>query len=176
MVYQTTWLLLNSAPQPEYTGFVFSSTITSYSFHYYLTYQSVLPSKRLEWLKKFRVVHLTLFLLGLAGVIIFGFKLLPHWPWLILAAVATFLYSAPKIPHPLFRSLRKIAIGKTIFLAFIWMYVTTMLPVIVAGQSSTAEYWIFAINRFFFIYAICILFDYRDKADDKAAGIKSLVT
>jgi len=176
MVYQTIWLLLNSDPHFYYVGFVFCSTLTSYSFHYYLTYESVHPSHRIEWLKKFRIVHVILFLIGLAGVIFFGFYLLPHWPWLLLAAVATFLYSAPKIPHRLFRILRRIAIGKTIFLAFIWMYVTTMLPVIVAEQTSQPEYWIFAVNRFFFIYSICILFDYRDRADDKAAGIRSLVT
>ena len=176
MVYQTTWLLLNSDPEFDYTAFVFFSTLTSYSFHYYLTYESVLPSHRITWIKQFRIVHVIFFIIGLAGVAWFGFQLLPHWPWLLLAAGATFLYSAPKIPHPLFRSLRKIAIGKTIFLAFIWMYVTTILPVIVAGQTSHAEFWIFAINRFFFIYAICILFDYRDRADDKAAGIRSLIT
>jgi len=176
MTYQTTWLLLNSDPTFNYLGFVFFSTLTSYSFHYYLTYQTVYPSHRLVWLKQFRNVHAVLFIIGSMGAAYFGLMLLPHWPWLIMAAVATFLYSAPKIPHPLFRNLRKIAIGKTIFLAFIWMYVTTILPVIVANETSRPGFWIFVINRFFFIYAICILFDYRDKEDDKAAGIKSLIT
>jgi 1,4-dihydroxy-2-naphthoate octaprenyltransferase len=32
------------------------------------------------------------------------------------------------------------------------------------------------VNRFFFIYAICILFDYRDVEEDKKAGIRSLIT
>jgi 4-hydroxybenzoate polyprenyltransferase len=34
----------------------------------------------------------------------------------------------------------------------------------------------FVVNRFFYIYAICILFDYRDVEDDKKAGIRSLIT
>src|SRR5690606_11603484 len=34
----------------------------------------------------------------------------------------------------------------------------------------------FFIHRFFLVYAICILFDYRDREDDRAAGIRSLIT
>ena len=33
----------------------------------------------------------------------------------------------------------------------------------------------FAASRFFLIYAICILFDYRDRADDKEDGIRTMV-
>jgi 4-hydroxybenzoate polyprenyltransferase len=95
---------------------------------------------------------------------------------LSIAAVITFLYSAPKIPHPYFRALRKIAIGKTIFLALVWMYVTTMLPVLLAGAKWTMPIILFVISRFFFIYAICIMFDFKDRADDQAAGIRSMVT
>ena len=35
---------------------------------------------------------------------------------------------------------------------------------------------LFVISRFFFVYAICIMFDFRDRADDKATGIRSMVT
>jgi 1,4-dihydroxy-2-naphthoate octaprenyltransferase len=34
----------------------------------------------------------------------------------------------------------------------------------------------FILARFFLIYAICILFDLRDREDDKRAGIRSLIT
>jgi 4-hydroxybenzoate polyprenyltransferase len=33
----------------------------------------------------------------------------------------------------------------------------------------------FAASRFFLVYAICIVFDYRDRADDKLEGIRTLV-
>ena len=49
-------------------------------------------------------------------------------------------------------------------------------PIIIAGVEWKASYILFIIGRFFLIYAICILFDYRDRADDKAAGIRSLIT
>ena len=75
-----------------------------------------------------------------------------------------------------FIGLRRIAIGKTIFLAFVWMYVTTILPLLIAGNPWQACFSWLACNRFFLIYAICILFDYRDREDDKADGIRSMIT
>jgi 4-hydroxybenzoate polyprenyltransferase len=126
--------------------------------------------------QKNRNVHLTLFIIGLIGSGIFFFYLLPYWHWLLLSAIITFLYSAPKIPHPLFRALRKVALGKTIFLALVWMNVTTLLPILISGEPWRNDFTLFIVSRFFLIYAICILFDYRDREDDKAAGIRSLIT
>lgn len=176
MVYQTSLLLLHTRPDYYFTGFVFFSTLCSYSFHWYLTTDSVIPSPRIEWLRRRRYIHTIFFFIGLAGAAFFFFYLAEYWPWLFIGAVATFLYSAPKIPHPYFRALRKIALGKTIFLAFVWMYVTTLLPVIIAEKTLDTVTLLFVISRFFFIYAICILFDIRDRQDDKAAGIRSLIT
>jgi len=176
MVDQTYRLILQSVPNTYYLLFVLFSSICSYSFHWYLTDHSVIPSPRITWLKKNRNVHLVLFFIGLAGSAILFFYLLPYWHWLLLSAIITFLYSAPKIPHPLFRSLRKVALGKTIFLALVWMNVTTLLPLLISGQAWRNDFTFFIISRFFLIYAICILFDYRDREDDKADGIRSLIT
>lgn len=176
MINQTYDLLLHTPPDRNLLGFAFSATICSYSFHWYLTSQSLIESPRIEWLRKYRVFHLILFFIGLAGSCAFFFFLLPHWHWLAASAIITFLYSAPKIPHPWFRALRSIAIGKTIFLTLVWTYVTAMLPVIIAGNDFNIADTLFVISRFFFIYAICIMFDFRDRADDKATGIRSMVT
>jgi 1,4-dihydroxy-2-naphthoate octaprenyltransferase len=176
MMYQASWLLLGEDPPYFLTGFVLFSTLCSYSFHWYLSAGSVIPSERLQWLKKYRYIHTILFFIGLAGAAYFFYRLLPWWPWLMVAVFATFLYSAPKIPHPWFRLLRKVAIGKTIFLAFVWMYVTSILPVLITDSEWNWGFTLYAVSRFFLIYAICILFDYRDRQDDKAAGVKSLIT
>lgn len=176
MVNQTSQLLLHSLPGIHLTAFVFFATLCSYSFHWYLTSSSVLPSPRIIWLKKNHSFHLALFLVGLAGSAVFFFYLRPIWSWLLVSAFVTFLYSAPKIPNKYFRALRKVAIGKTIFLAFVWMYVTTVLPIVESGTTWSSGFILFMISRFFFIYAICILFDLRDREDDKAAGIRSLIT
>jgi len=176
MLYQTDWLLFRSTPSFNLSCFVFFSTVCSYNFHWYLTPYSVKFSQRIHWAQQHKGLHLILYFLGLAGSIIFFFTIKEHWLALSFAAFVTFLYSAPKLPQHFFRELKKIAIGKTIFLAFVWMYVTAVLPVLVANKSWTTAYTLFAISRFTLIYAICILFDYRDREDDKQEGIRSMIT
>src|SRR4051812_47352186 len=99
MVNQTCYLLLQRPADKNFLAFAFSATICSYSFHWYLTSQSLVESPRIEWLKKHRIFHLIFFFIGLIGCIVFFFYLLPHWYWLAVCAFITFLYSAPKIPH-----------------------------------------------------------------------------
>jgi len=177
MLAQTCSQMLHTPPPAGLLAFVFCATISSYSFHWYLTPATdEFHSDRVSWLSRYKNVHLWLFLLGTAGAAIFGFELISHWRWLVFAAGITFLYSAPKVPHPWFRSLRKIAIGKTIFLAGVWMFVTSVLPLGVSGKPWQTDFTLFCISRFFLIYAICILFDYRDREYDIAIGIRSLVT
>ncbi len=117
-----------------------------------------------------------LYFIGLIGSAVCFFMLRQHWFWIAFGAFVTFLYSAPKIPQKIFIGLRRIAVGKTVFLAFVWMYVTTILPFLIAGTTWQAGFTWLACSRFFLIYAICILFDYRDREDDKAAGIRSMIT
>jgi 4-hydroxybenzoate polyprenyltransferase len=176
MAWHSYHLLLHTAPHAYFMSFVFFATMCSYSFHWYLTTDSVLVSPRTQWQRTNRNLHLVFFMTGLAGACLFLYFLLPHWPWLVVSAIITFLYSAPKIPHPYFRMLRKVALGKTIFLAFVWTYVTSMLPLLISGVKWKPDYYLFVASRFFLIYAICILFDYRDREDDKAHGIRSLIT
>lgn len=176
MTIQTYRLVLQEPVNSDFLFFVLFSTIASYSFHWYLSAPSVIVSPRETWLQHNRYIHLILFFIGIAGAAVFFIELLPHWHWLLLSAFITFLYSAPKIPHPVFRALRKVALGKTIFLAMVWMSVTSLLPILISGETWTMEFTLFIISRFFLIYSICILFDYRDRQDDKAAGIRSLIT
>lgn len=161
---------------PALLPFIFFASLCSYSFHWYLSFDDISDGARIKWLRRYRTVHLSLFFVGMAGAIYFSLPLLPWWPWLVLSVVITFLYSAPKIPWRVFRELRRIAYGKTIFLAMVWTYVTTALPLIVTGAEWTNAFTLLVISRFFLIYAICILFDYRDRDYDRRIGIRSLIT
>ncbi len=175
MVYQTYALILNTPLNIHFAAFVFFSTVCSYNFHWALTPTSSAPSQRLQWDEKHKRHHLLLAVIGLTGAVIFFFYFKEKWFYILPSAVLSFLYSAPKIPYPFFQLLKKIAIGKTIFLAAIWTYVTAALPVLIEGSFSEKAI-LFCIGQFFFIYAICILFDFRDKEDDKADGIRSMIT
>jgi len=176
MVYQTSYLLFHSLPPFSLIAFVFFSTICSYNFHWFLTPNSVTLSARSKWTQKHKQLHLILYSTGLAGSVFYFFMLREHWMALAFAGFVTFLYSAPKLPQTFFRELKHVAIGKTIFLSFVWMFVTTMLPVFIAGKTFKIEHLIFACSRFFLVYSICIIFDYRDREDDKKEGIRSMIT
>jgi 4-hydroxybenzoate polyprenyltransferase len=176
MVYQTSSLLFNELPSFSLIAFVFFATVCSYNFHWYLTPFSAIPSVRVRWTQEHRKIHLLLYIIGLTGSIIYFFKLRQHWMAMTFACFITFLYSAPKLPQTMFRQLKEIAVGKTIFLAFVWMYVTAILPVFVSDHVLKISDILFACSRFFLIYAICIILDYSDREDDKNEGIRSMIT
>jgi 4-hydroxybenzoate polyprenyltransferase len=129
-----------------------------------------------QWTQKHKGLHLALYLVGVVGSIVFFVRLRTFWPALCFGAFLTFLYSAPKLPQTVFNDLKRIAVGKTIFLTLVWTYVTTVLPAVVAGARWTGAWTLFTLSRFTLIYAVCILFDYRDREDDKEEGIRSLIT
>lgn len=176
MVYQTS-LLFGLPFSTALAGFVFCGSVCSYNFHWFLTPPNIPhPTPKVSWNIAHRKIHLVFFVIGALGAAYFTILLLDHWFWLGVTAFLTFMYSAPKIPHPAVYWLRRIAVGKTIFLAFAWAHVTTLLPMVIYLRSLQWPHVLFFINRFFFIYAICILFDYRDVEDDRKAGIRSLIT
>ena len=176
MVYQTNRLLhLEYEFMPCYL-FVFFSTICSYNFHWYFTPDIPAEEIRIRWTQRHKRLHLVLYVTGLVGAVICAWHFIGHWFWLGVAVVLTFLYSAPKIPFYPFTLLRKIAVGKTIFLAAVWTYVTSVLPVLFAATRWRLTDTLFCASRFFFIYAICIVFDYRDRVSDKQQGIRSMIT
>ncbi|MBE7171575.1 MAG: UbiA family prenyltransferase [Williamsia sp.] len=176
MVYQTDRLLhLRYDYLPCYL-FVFFSTICSYNFHWYFTPDTPAEEIRIRWTQRHKGLHVVFYIVGLIGAGVYAWHFIGHWFWLGVAVVLTFLYSAPKIPFYPFTLLRKIAVGKTIFLAAVWTYVTAFLPAIFSNRPWTLAATLFCLNRFFFIYAICIVFDYRDRISDKQEGIRSMIT
>jgi len=176
MIWQTNQLLQLHYAKDTFYLFVFFSTICSYNFHWYLTPSTYSASERLLWGDRHRTLMLALCGIGLVGSGWFFWELREHWLVLSGSAVLTFLYSAPKVPHKTFRWLSKIAVGKTLFLTFVWTYVTTLLPALIAGNAATAPLVWLTLHRFTLIYAICILFDYRDLESDRKEGIRSLIT
>jgi 4-hydroxybenzoate polyprenyltransferase len=176
MVYQAAHLFLQGTITPAIYFFVFFATVCSYNFHWWLSTHSATGSERLQWALNNKSLHLILCMIGLAGAAIFFFPLRQYWFWIGIGGFLTFLYTAPKIPQKVFMGLRQIAIGKTIFLALVWTYITTVLPFVISGRHWMAGFTWFTGSRFFLIYAICLLFDYRDREDDKADGIRSMIT
>lgn len=176
VIWHTNTLLGLHYPSCTYMGFVFASTICSYNFHWWLTPNTGDHSHRLMWGGRHRQLQLVLGLLGLAFSTALGWQLRTHWIPISIAVLLTFLYTAPKLPHPPFVWLRKIAIGKTLFLALVWTYVTSLMPVWMAGRKADLNVWLFVLHRVCFTYASCILFDERDLEADQRAGVRSIIT
>ena len=176
MVYQASLLFDVNFATPLY-AFVFFGSVCSYNFHWFLTPPDVPASSyKLRWNLSNRNLHLILACVGAVGAGICSLLLIQHWLWLGLTGFFTFLYSAPMIAHPLATGLRRIAVGKTIYLAAAWTHVTAFLPLIIELKTLGPLHIWYVVNRFFFLYAICIIFDRRDVESDRKAGVKSLVT
>jgi 4-hydroxybenzoate polyprenyltransferase len=156
--------------------FIFSGTLCSYNFHWLLTPGLLSGKHKSNWSYRHRYLHLFIFIASLISAAWFAFTLIDQWHWLLLTAFVTFLYSAPKIPLKPFSDLKQVAVAKTVFLAFAWTHIPFILPLMVAGIKWGLPEYTFIFNRFYLIYAICILFDYRDREQDKTEGIRSMVT
>lgn len=176
MVNETMYLLNLSHDRPVLLAFVFFATTLSYNLHWYFTPVTHPNQKRTNWCHRNRRFQLFMMVISVVGAAWFCMELAAHWRWISISVVLTFLYTAPKLPLPFAPFLQKIAIGKTIFLAFVWAYVTAMMPVLISKQSLSITDVSFFLYRLFFIYSICILFDYRDRESDRQEGIRSMIT
>ncbi len=160
----------------NFFSFIFFSTLCSYSFHWYLTTHINEVSIRLKWTSSHRKFLITLFIISFICAGFFFLHLTRFYKELLLLAFINFMYSAPKIEVQAFIFLRKIAVLKTTYLTIVWVFVTAVLPILVSGAACNYEMVLFTVNRLFLIFPICILFDYRDRVEDSADGIKNIAT
>ncbi|HOZ95341.1 MAG TPA: UbiA family prenyltransferase [Niabella sp.] len=177
MAGYTTHLFSIGFPPSHFGWFLFFSTLASYSIHWYLTDEKTeITDSRTFWLGRNKPVHLFFFVSSAIGSGIFLLQELGYIKWIIPAIFLTIMYTAPKFPFKPFFVLRKVIYAKTILLAVMWTYITSILPLLVTTKEWEVGFTLFAINRFTLIFPICILFDLRDRDYDKAGGVKSLVT
>ncbi|WP_346236473.1 hypothetical protein ABDK00_015340 [Niabella insulamsoli] len=177
MAGYTTHIFSLGFPPPHFAGFLFFSTLASYSIHWYLTDETTeITASRTYWLTRHKWVHALFFLVSSVGCSYFLLKELNYIKWILPAALLTLMYTAPKFPFRPFIALRKFILGKTILLALMWTYITSVLPFFIIEQPWKPAYMLFFINRFSLILPICILFDLRDKDHDKSIGVKTFVT
>jgi 4-hydroxybenzoate polyprenyltransferase len=175
MIYQT-WYLFGIKPFLPFVGFVFFGSLCSYNFHMYLTPSIYGGSYKTIWSIRNKKLHLALYLIGLIGAAYFVWHIIHYWEWLMATAFITFMYSAPKVPLKPLQQLKHIAIGKTIYLTLVWAHSTVILPLVVTDVKWELPHLLFLANRFLLIYNICIVFDYRDREEDKKEGIRSFIT
>lgn len=175
MAWEAGFISKHTIP-PAVLALVFFATLSSYTFHSLVNLVYPPASERRLWNARHKRLLIVLFLLSSIALLITALPFRQHSFPLILAGFLTFLYSAPNLPGRFALWLRKLAFGKTAYLALMWTYATTYLPMWLSDTALGRMDHLFFGYRFFLIYAICILFDRRDLEEDKIKGIKALPT
>lgn len=157
-------------------GFIFFASISSYSFHSYLPTTEKEYSEKVKWGLNRRKYFLFLLIIGSVGAAVFLFFLKQDLKLILALLLFTVLYSSPKIKFEKFTFFKRFGTAKTIYLAAIWTLVTVSLPLSAIDINTGNAGLLFFSNRFFLIYAICILFDLKDREYDIQRGIKSIIT
>ncbi|MBN8571810.1 MAG: UbiA family prenyltransferase [Ignavibacteria bacterium] len=157
-------------------GFIFFASISSYSFHSFLPTTEKEYSEKVKWGLQRRNYFLVLLIIGACGASVFLFFLEQDLKLILTLILFTVLYSSPKIKFDKFTFFKRFGTAKTIYLAAIWTLVTVSLPLSAMDINTGNAGILFFANRFFLIYAICILFDLKDKEYDIRRGIKSIIT
>jgi glucose-6-phosphate-specific signal transduction histidine kinase len=172
MTMHTFHLFLPGIDSFWLTGFIASSTLLSYSLHWYLLNGNISTTSRIKWTVNNKTTLILLAITGAIGAAFFFYYLHEYWFQLIIPAFITMIYTAPKIS--VLNKLKSIAYGKTFLLAFTWAYVTVILPLWIYASEWEKGYTVFFISRFSLIYLICLLFDFRDRKEDMEQGLTTL--
>ena len=176
VMFLHTQIIFSLKIDKAFIPFVFFSTLCSYSLHWSLTTHVNAVSIRLKWSASHKLFLISLFVISLICTTIFFLPVINHYPVLLPLAFVTFMYTAPKIPVQPFIFIKKIAVMKTTYLTLVWVFITAVLPVLVSDSIWSYGNTLFAINRLFLIFPICVLFDYRDRKEDVLEGIKNTST
>ncbi len=90
---------------------------------------------------------------------------------LVLAAVLSLSYVFPVFKK---RRLRDLPFVKIFTIAFVWAYVTVILPVCELGKAVDANIALLFLEKALFVFALTIPFDIRDMDWDAQTGVKTI--
>lgn len=153
---------------------VFSATLGQYNIHYYIKRDANPDSDRFFWSIRHRKTHLVLNILGAAGVLTGLFHLKPkNFMVLAIIAIITILYSFPFLPFRKKKRLKDFGLLKILTLSYVWTLITVWFPVVTLTRI-TPDFQVVFIQRFIFMFALCLAFDIRDAASDGRDGIRTL--
>jgi len=180
---RTSLLLYGNNGNWHVNSIVFAATLLLYCFHRINKKKFLISDENLEernnWMsmnKRFYYV-----LIGIA-LIILGVQLLymPLRSWLVFipSGLLGLGYTFPIIPTKKgWKRLRDIYWLKTVWIAFVFSWLTTFLPVVYEESISamlTPKVLFIFCRALLFIFAICIPFDIRDMNFDRKRGVKTL--
>lgn len=153
---------------------VFSATLGQYNIHYYIKHDANPESDRFFWSLQHRHIHLILNVIGGIGVLTGLFHLTPR-NFMVLGIVAaiTILYSFPFLPFGRKKRLKDFGLLKILTLTYVWTLITVWFPVVTLTEITPGFRLVF-MQRFAFMFALCLAFDIRDRKEDGRKGIRTL--
>lgn len=154
--------------------FVFGATLAQYNLHYLVKTAAVKNSERIKWSQKNKKLHKILFATGIV-LILFSFSnfRLHHFIILGIMGLIAFLYSFPILPIGEKKRIKDYGFIKIITLALLWTLVTVWFPVVNDVFDRNLFLLIF-MERFVFMFVLCLLFDVRDIEIDRIENIKTV--
>lgn len=170
-----TYLLLHSAANWYYIGFVFASTLALYNFPALLPGNfSAERSGRHQWITENKKLLIALFVTSLAGTIVLVFFFsLKFVLWFTPVAAVSFAYFFPQA------HLRRIEGLKAGVVALVWTCVTVIYPVMLDSDFSlsglfTPVHELIMFLNFLFLFPLAVIFNVRDIEADRKAGVRTI--
>ena len=157
-----TYLTVNIPPDKVVTCFAFFGTLVGYNF---VKFDALARANKNKMRSRLKAIAVFSFV-SLFMVIYYFFKL--QYTTKIVATlflILTILYTLPFFPNT--KNARNWAGLKIYIVAICWVGVTVMLPILNSGISFQNSFYIIALQRFFFIYSLILIFEIIDlKTDD----------
>ena len=161
-----TLLNFNVGANLDFIYFIFFATVTGYNFVKYFGLAKFHHRSLASWLKAIQIFSFLCFL----GLCYFTFKLKTETLlYFIGLGVVTFLYAIPFLPKKIFLdagNLRAISGLKIYVIAFVWMCVTVIIPLLNEDYNLNNDVLIEAIQRYFYVIIAMLPFEIRDMRYD----------
>jgi len=177
MLFETQIQLGTEPKWQSYLLLIFFSTLFEYNLHRYISVQTkkeLLKPGRKEWTPENRRIMLAWVILSGTGFLVSAFQTETKYIILLLPIALTTLFYSILVFGNYSRSKTKPYL-KSLILALVWAATTTLVPALsTTNQLITTEIFILILQRFFFIFAIAVVFDIRDMEADRIVGINTI--
>lgn len=172
-----TYEIIEVAVNWNYCLYIGSATMALYAIHRVIGIDKV---GRFSDEGRFAIIkehsnHLQIYVVlsGIAALYFFWQLEYQIWLWLIIPSIISLLYVLPIFPG--YRRLRDYPYVKIFLIAIVWVWLTTIIPVL-QDDSWNIGMVLLILVKFLFLIAITIPFDIRDVDVDKNTGVPTLVS
>ncbi len=143
--------------------FIFFASITGYNFVKYFGLAKFHHKSLTNWLRVIQLFSLICF-----GFMIYYVLLLERNTLIIviILALITLFYATPFLPKNIFLdnkyNLRSVSGLKVYIIAFVWAFVTIILPVVNNDHTLNFDVIVMLLQRYIFVVVLILPFDIRD--------------